>query len=89
MPPLEVARVARRSVLTRQNSANYSVRMIDQLDALEGKLALLLERYKALRDENNRLRQQAVAMENSNKQLSERLNEARGRLESLFNKIPD
>ncbi|HRH80663.1 MAG TPA: hypothetical protein PLW81_06440 [Thiobacillaceae bacterium] len=63
--------------------------MIDQIDALEGKLALLLERYKALRDENNRLRQQAVAMENSNKQLSERLNEARGRLESLFNKIPD
>lgn len=63
--------------------------MIDQLDALEGKLALLLERYQALRDENNRLRQQAVAMENSNKQLSERLNEARGRLETLFNKIPE
>lgn len=63
--------------------------MLDQLEALEGKLALLLERYQAMRDENTRLRQQIVAMENSNKHLSERLNEARGRLETLFQKIPD
>jgi hypothetical protein len=60
-----------------------------ELDALESKLAQILERYQGMREENLRLRQQLVAMENSNKQLSERLSEARSRMESLLNKIPD
>jgi len=60
-----------------------------ELDALESKLALILERYQGMREENLRLRQQAVTMENANKQLSERLSEARSRMESLLNKIPD
>jgi predicted nucleic acid-binding Zn-ribbon protein len=60
-----------------------------ELDALESKLAQILERYQSLREENLRLRQQAVAMENANKQLSERLGEARSRMESLLTKIPD
>ena len=60
-----------------------------ELDALEGKLALILERYRGMREENLRLRQQLVAMENSNKQLSERLTEAHSRVESLLNHIPD
>jgi len=60
-----------------------------ELDALEGKLALILERYRGMREENLRLRQQLVAMENSNKQLSDRLAEARSRVESLLNHIPD
>ncbi len=60
-----------------------------ELDALESKLAQILERYQAARVENLRLRQQLVALENANKQLSERANEARVRMESLFNKIPE
>ncbi len=60
-----------------------------ELDALENKLAQILERYQGMRVENLRLRQQLVAMENANKQLSDRLTEARGRMESLLNKIPD
>jgi predicted nucleic acid-binding Zn-ribbon protein len=60
-----------------------------ELDALESKLTQILERYQGMREENLRLRQQVVAMENANKQLSERLSEARSRMESLLNKIPD
>jgi cell division protein ZapB len=60
-----------------------------ELDALETKLALMLERYQSMRDETLKLRQQVVALESGNKQLSDKLEEARGRLEALFNKIPD
>jgi predicted nucleic acid-binding Zn-ribbon protein len=60
-----------------------------ELDALESKLAQMLERYMAMRGENLKLRQQVVNLENANKRLNERLTEARGRMESLFNKLPD
>jgi predicted nuclease with TOPRIM domain len=63
--------------------------MLEELDTIEAKFAQLLGRYQALRDENVRLRQQAVALENTNKLLAERLSEARGRMEALYNKIPD
>lgn len=63
--------------------------MLEQLDDLEGKLSLLLERWQALRQENLRLRQQVVALENDNKLLTERLAEARKRIEALYNKLPD
>jgi len=75
--------------LTRENAGNYSAAMHAELDALETKLALMLERYHAMRDETLKLRQQVVTLESNNKQLSERLEEARGRLEVLFDKIPD
>ncbi|MDP1906068.1 MAG: hypothetical protein Q8M09_17770 [Pseudomonadota bacterium] len=60
-----------------------------ELDALESKLAQILERYQSTRAENLRLRQQVVALENANKQLSERLGAARDRTEALLNTIPD
>lgn len=63
--------------------------MLDELDDLEGKLNLLLEQWQALRAENLRLRQQVVAMENTNKLLSDRLAEAKGRVEALYNRIPE
>ncbi len=76
-------------MLTRQNSGNYSVRMLDRLDTLETKLTQLLERYQAARADNVRLRQQLLGLENANKTLSARLAETRERLEVLYNKIPD
>ncbi len=76
-------------MLTRQNSGNYSVRMLEQLDTLNAKLAQLLERYQALRNDNQRLRQQVLALESSNKAMNERLDGARERMEALYNKIPD
>jgi len=63
--------------------------MLEELDTLEAKLALILERHQALRAENARLRQQVVAAEHANKLLTERLAEVRGRMENLFDKLPD
>ncbi len=63
--------------------------MLEELDHLEGKLSLLLERWQALRRENLRLRQQLVALENENKLLTERLLEARQRLEKLYEQLPE
>jgi predicted nuclease with TOPRIM domain len=76
-------------LVARVNADNYSAGMQAELDALESKLAQILERYQSVREENLRLRQQMVAMEDANKQLSDRLSEARSRMESLLNKIPD
>jgi cell division protein ZapB len=77
------------AVLTRENAGNYSAGMKADLDALEIKLSLLLERHQSMREENIQLRQQAVALESANKILSERLNEARARVETLLNQIPE
>jgi hypothetical protein len=63
--------------------------MLEELDTLEAKLTQLLELHQTLRSENSRLRQEAVAMENANKLLTDRLAEVRGRMESLFDKLPD
>jgi FtsZ-binding cell division protein ZapB len=63
--------------------------MQTELDALEAKLAQVLERYQTMREENIRLRQQVVALENANKQLHERQAEARTRVENLLERIPD
>lgn len=60
-----------------------------ELDALESKLAQIIERYQAMRGENLKLRQQVVSLENANKRMNERLDETRGRMESLYNKLPD
>ena len=75
--------------MTRENAGNYSAGMQAELDSLESRLTQLLERYHGMREENVRLRQQVIAMENANKQLSDRLSEARSRMESMLTHIPD
>lgn len=75
--------------LTRQKGANYSPAMQAELDALEGKITQLLERFQALRLENLKLRQQVVSLESDHKKLRERLDDASTRLESLYNRLPD
>lgn len=76
-------------MLTRENDGNYSADMQAELDTLESKLAQMLERYQNMREETLKLRQQVVALESNNKLLADRLEEARVRMETLFNKIPD
>ncbi len=76
-------------MLTRENAGNYSAGMQAELDALETKLALMLERYYAMRDETLKLRQQVVALESSNKHLNDKLENALARVEALLEKIPD
>jgi len=63
--------------------------MLEELDMLEAKLAQLLDRHQAVREENLRLRQQLAELEQSNTLMSDRLAEARGRLEALYNQLPD
>ena len=48
----------------------------------------LIERYNAAREENLQLRQRVLAMENTNRQLAERLSQASQRMESLFDRLP-
>lgn len=60
-----------------------------KIDALETKIAQMLERYQGMHNDNIKLRQQVVSLENTNKRLNERLEEARARMEDLYNKLPD
>lgn len=78
-----------KPLVARGNGGNYSADMQAELDTLETKLAQMLERYQAMREENLKLRQQVVTLESSNKKLADRLEEARARMENLLNKIPD
>lgn len=75
--------------VARQNGGNYSADMQAELDTLESKLTQMLERYQTMREENLKLRQQVVTLESANKQLTDRLDEARQRMETLLNRIPD
>ncbi len=59
-----------------------------QLDSLETKLGSLLDQCRALRMENQRLRQQIAVSNDQNKQLKERIAQASARLESLLAKLP-
>lgn len=84
-----ISRVGSKPFVARENGGNYSADMQAELDTLESKLAQMLERYQAMREENLKLRQQVVSLESNNKKLADRLEEARARMETLLNKIPD
>jgi cell division protein ZapB len=81
--------IPQNPLLTRENAGNYSADMQAELDTLESKLAQMLERYQAMREETLKLRQQVVILESNNKQLSDRLEDARARMEALLHRIPD
>ena len=63
--------------------------MDPELDALEGKLAQLVERLEALRDENRELRQQIASRTDENARLAEKLAAAKARIEALLKQIPE
>lgn len=63
--------------------------MDSELDNLEERLAQLVQRLKALRDENRDLRQQLAARTDENVRLSEKLGAARTRIEALLKQIPE
>lgn len=84
----EIGTEMRCKWLTNKIRGHYSASMLEQLDTLEAKLQLLLDRYRLAREENLQLRQRVLAMEKANRQLSERLSAASTRMESLFEQIP-
>lgn len=63
--------------------------MEQELKALEEKIAQFVQLSQQLRAENSQLRQQLASAQNENKHLAEKINGAKGRLESLLSLIPE
>jgi cell division protein ZapB len=60
-----------------------------ELDGLEEKLAQLVRRLEALRDENRELRQQLANRTDENARVGEKLAAAKSRIEALLKQIPE
>jgi cell division protein ZapB len=58
------------------------------LKGLEERVSQLIELSRRLRAENGTLRQQLVVAHNENKQLVERMESARQRVEALLERVP-
>jgi cell division protein ZapB len=63
--------------------------MVNELNALESKIAQVASLCSALRAENAQLKQQLATAENDKKNLSERMESARDRLEQLVLQLPE
>lgn len=63
--------------------------MVNELNALESKIAQVVGLCRSLRGENGELRQRVAALEAEKRQLVERMNGARERLESLVGQLPE
>ena len=60
-----------------------------ELKSLEDKINQFVALCQRLRAENHQLRQQLASIQNENKQLSEKIGDARIRLETLLAQIPE
>ena len=60
-----------------------------ELEKLEQKLAQLVALAQQVREENRDLRMQLTRLESDNKSLQDKVNAARGKLESLIERLPD
>jgi cell division protein ZapB len=60
-----------------------------QLRSLEHKISQFVALYQQLRADKHQLRQQLVSAQNENKQLSDKIGDAKTRLETLLTQIPD
>ena len=63
--------------------------MVNELNALESKIALVASLCRTLRAENAQLRQQLAVAEVDKKGLTERMDAARARLEQLAGQLPE
>ncbi len=63
--------------------------MVNELNALESKIAQVASLCRTLRDENSQLKQQLAAMEAEKKGMAERMNVARNRIEQLAQQLPE
>lgn len=76
-------------MLTRKEHAHYSVVMDAELDSLDAKIVQLAQLCQRLRAENTGLREQLAAAQLDNRQLSDKIEAARTRLEGLLGRIPE
>jgi len=63
--------------------------MDNELTSLEGKLAQLIQVSGKLRAENHRLRQELAQALSSNRQCSDKVANAKARLEKLLSTLPE
>ena len=63
--------------------------MLNELDMLENKVAQVVSLCRALRSENNLLRQQLASAESEKIRLAERMEQARERVEQLAQRLPE
>ena len=63
--------------------------MLNELDMLENKVAHVVSLCRALRSENNLLRQQLASAESDKIRLTERMEKARERVEQLAQRLPE
>ena len=63
--------------------------MLNDLDMLENKVAQVVSLCRALRSENNLLRQQLASAESEKIRLTERMEKARERVEQLAQRLPE
>ena len=63
--------------------------MVNELNALESKIAQVAALCRALRAENADLRQQLVAADGDRQRLVERMDAARTRIEQLAGQLPE
>ena len=63
--------------------------MQTELDALEGKLAQLVQLSQRLRVENHQLRQELATALSQGRQSNDKMENARKRLESLLAQLPE
>ena len=75
--------------IDRPHAAPYSRAMHAELDTLEAKIRQVAELCHTLRQENIALRQQVLAAQQDNKQLTTRLEAARTRLQALLETLPE
>ncbi len=75
--------------MTRRNFADYSAAMEEQLSALEDRIRQAVELCQRLRAENNQLRQQVAQLTDENKRLTDKINDAKKRLQGLLEQIPE
>ena len=75
--------------MTRRNFADYSAEMEEQLSALEDRIRQAVELCQRLRAENNQLRQQVAQLTDENKRLTDKINDAKKRLQGLLEQIPE
>ena len=60
-----------------------------ELEKLEQKLAQLVALAQQVREENRDLRMHMTRLENENRTLQDKVEAARGKLESLIERLPD
>jgi cell division protein ZapB len=63
--------------------------MVNELNALESKVAQVASLCRALRAENAQLKQQLASVDSERKNLVQRMELARGRIEQLAEQLPE